>query len=153
MAENQSRTQTKANITSMAEQRRRRRKKDPMTLQTVEIPLNSHPVSKINRIQTTVQADISSSINPRNPCGDFLPFDFISLFLFSPTLTNRLPPLFPSAKFSIQTFFRVFSLSIMWESESEFVRGREYGSELLSPTKHGLKADGFEQRGRSWLLL
>ncbi|KAG7011542.1 Root phototropism protein 3 [Cucurbita argyrosperma subsp. argyrosperma] len=44
----------------------------------------------------------------------------------------------------------VFSLSIMWESESEFVRGREYGSELLSPTKHGLKADGFEQRGRSW---
>lgn len=41
----------------------------------------------------------------------------------------------------------------MWESESESVRGREYGSELLSSTEHGLKTDGFELRGCSWLLL
>lgn len=38
----------------------------------------------------------------------------------------------------------------MWESESESVRGREYGSELLSSTEHGLKTDGFELRGCSW---
>uniref|UniRef100_A0A9I9DI08 NPH3 domain-containing protein n=1 Tax=Cucumis melo TaxID=3656 RepID=A0A9I9DI08_CUCME len=38
----------------------------------------------------------------------------------------------------------------MWESESESVRERGYGDGLLSPTKHSLKTDGFELRGRSW---
>lgn len=65
MEEDQILTQTEANNMSMADQGRRPRKKDPMTLHTVEFP-----VSNINPIPTTVQADISTSINPTNPCGN-----------------------------------------------------------------------------------
>jgi len=40
----------------------------------------------------------------------------------------------------------------MWESESESAAGREYGAGggLLTSSKHGVKIDGFEQRGQSW---
>ncbi|KAL4361807.1 hypothetical protein GQ457_04G003600 [Hibiscus cannabinus] len=40
----------------------------------------------------------------------------------------------------------------MWESESESVRGREYGNGVLSSSKHGVKTDGFELRGQSWYV-
>ncbi|KAK4357809.1 hypothetical protein RND71_023419 [Anisodus tanguticus] len=40
----------------------------------------------------------------------------------------------------------------MWESESESVSGRDYGNGVLSTSKHGLKTDGFEQKGQSWYV-
>ncbi|OMO85219.1 hypothetical protein CCACVL1_10357 [Corchorus capsularis] len=40
----------------------------------------------------------------------------------------------------------------MWDSESESVRGREYGNGVLSSSKHGVKTDGFELRGQSWYV-
>ncbi|GKV02310.1 hypothetical protein SLEP1_g14766 [Rubroshorea leprosula] len=40
----------------------------------------------------------------------------------------------------------------MWESDSESLGGREYGNGVLSSTKHGVKADGFELRGQSWYV-
>ncbi|KAI4299133.1 hypothetical protein L6164_032622 [Bauhinia variegata] len=40
----------------------------------------------------------------------------------------------------------------MWESESELAVTREYGNGLLTPSKHGVKTDGFEQRGQSWYV-
>ncbi|KAH9623866.1 hypothetical protein KSS87_017034 [Heliosperma pusillum] len=40
----------------------------------------------------------------------------------------------------------------MWDSESESNGGREYGNGTLPATKHGLKTDGFEQRGHSWFV-
>lgn len=40
----------------------------------------------------------------------------------------------------------------MWESESETGGGRDYGNGVLSTSKHGLKTDGFEQRGQSWYV-
>ncbi|XP_074312826.1 root phototropism protein 3-like [Silene latifolia] len=40
----------------------------------------------------------------------------------------------------------------MWDSESESNGGREYGNGTLAATKHGLKTDGFEQRGHSWFV-
>ncbi|KAE8670046.1 Coleoptile phototropism protein 1 [Hibiscus syriacus] len=40
----------------------------------------------------------------------------------------------------------------MWESETESVRGREYGNGVLSSSKRGLKTDGFELRGQSWFV-
>ncbi|KAF8404682.1 hypothetical protein HHK36_009570 [Tetracentron sinense] len=42
--------------------------------------------------------------------------------------------------------------SIMWESESESVSGRDYGNGVLSSTKHGVKTNGFEQRDKSWYI-
>lgn len=41
----------------------------------------------------------------------------------------------------------------MWDSESESAGGRDYGNEVLTTSKHGLKTDGFEQRGKSWYVL
>lgn len=41
---------------------------------------------------------------------------------------------------------------IMWDSETESLGGRDYGSGALSSAKHGLKTDGFEQRGQSWFV-
>lgn len=41
----------------------------------------------------------------------------------------------------------------MWDSESESVGGRDYGNGVLTTSKHGVKTDGFEQRGRSWYAL
>nr|KYP61173.1 Root phototropism protein 3 [Cajanus cajan] len=40
----------------------------------------------------------------------------------------------------------------MWESESESAAGREYGSGLLTSTKHSVKTEGFQQRGNSWYV-
>lgn len=40
----------------------------------------------------------------------------------------------------------------MWESESESAGGREYGNELLSSSKYGVKTDGFEFRDQSWYV-
>ncbi|XP_061355530.1 root phototropism protein 3-like [Gastrolobium bilobum] len=41
----------------------------------------------------------------------------------------------------------------MWESESESTAaGREYGGELLTSTKHGVKTEGFQQRDNSWYV-
>ncbi|XP_009803877.1 root phototropism protein 3-like [Nicotiana tabacum] len=40
----------------------------------------------------------------------------------------------------------------MWESETESVSGRDYGNGVLSSTKHGVKTDGFEQKGQSWYV-
>ncbi|XP_027347483.1 root phototropism protein 3-like isoform X1 [Abrus precatorius] len=40
----------------------------------------------------------------------------------------------------------------MWESESESVAGREYGNGLLTSTKHTVKTEGFQQRGKSWYV-
>ncbi|GAB4853233.1 26S proteasome regulatory subunit 6B [Ancistrocladus abbreviatus] len=40
----------------------------------------------------------------------------------------------------------------MWDSENESVGGRDYGSGALNTTKHGLRTDGFEQRGQSWFV-
>ncbi|KAL3515499.1 hypothetical protein ACH5RR_022401 [Cinchona calisaya] len=40
----------------------------------------------------------------------------------------------------------------MWESESDTGGGRDYGNGVLSASKHGLKTDGFEQRGQSWFV-
>ncbi|KAG5023192.1 hypothetical protein JHK82_019094 [Glycine max] len=40
----------------------------------------------------------------------------------------------------------------MWESESESGAGREYGSGLLTSTKHSVKTEGFQQRGNSWYV-
>jgi len=48
--------------------------------------------------------------------------------------------------------FPVYLVSIMWESESESVTGRDYGNGVLSSSKHGLKTDGFELRGQSWYV-
>ncbi|KMT00896.1 hypothetical protein BVRB_9g221680 [Beta vulgaris subsp. vulgaris] len=40
----------------------------------------------------------------------------------------------------------------MWDSETESLGGRESGNGALIPAKHGLKTDGFEQRGQSWFV-
>lgn len=40
----------------------------------------------------------------------------------------------------------------MWESENESVGGRDYGNGVLNSNKHGVKTDGFEQRGQSWYV-
>jgi len=40
----------------------------------------------------------------------------------------------------------------MWESESESAAGREYGTGLLTSTKHSVKTEGFHQRGNSWYV-
>ncbi|KAL1812120.1 hypothetical protein ACET3Z_022185 [Daucus carota] len=40
----------------------------------------------------------------------------------------------------------------MWDSESESVGGRDYGNGVLTTSKHGVKTDGFEQRGQSWFV-
>ena len=40
----------------------------------------------------------------------------------------------------------------MWDSETESLRGRESGNGALIPAKHGLKTDGFQQRGQSWYV-
>ncbi|XP_004504829.1 root phototropism protein 3-like isoform X2 [Cicer arietinum] len=40
----------------------------------------------------------------------------------------------------------------MWESESEAAAGREYGGGILTSTKHGVKIEGFHQRGNSWYV-
>ncbi|KAI3877203.1 hypothetical protein MKX03_017194 [Papaver bracteatum] len=40
----------------------------------------------------------------------------------------------------------------MWESESESARGRDYGKEVVSTSKHGVKTDGFERRDHSWYV-
>ncbi|XVF67260.1 hypothetical protein PTKIN_Ptkin10aG0106400 [Pterospermum kingtungense] len=40
----------------------------------------------------------------------------------------------------------------MWESDTESVRGREYGNGVLNSSKHGVKTDGFELRGQSWYV-
>ncbi|KAK6916160.1 NPH3 domain [Dillenia turbinata] len=40
----------------------------------------------------------------------------------------------------------------MWDSESESVRDRDYGSGILNSTKHSVKTDGFEFRDQSWYV-
>ncbi|XP_059648005.1 root phototropism protein 3-like [Cornus florida] len=40
----------------------------------------------------------------------------------------------------------------MWESENESIGGRDYNNGVLSSNKHGVKTDGFEQRGQSWYV-
>ncbi|XP_041015650.1 root phototropism protein 3-like isoform X1 [Juglans microcarpa x Juglans regia] len=40
----------------------------------------------------------------------------------------------------------------MWESESESADGRDYGNSVLTSSKHGVKTDGFELRGKSWYV-
>ncbi|XP_027112817.1 root phototropism protein 3 [Coffea eugenioides] len=40
----------------------------------------------------------------------------------------------------------------MWDAESETGGGRDYSNGVLSISKHGLKTDGFEQRGQSWYV-
>ncbi|CAO2813637.1 unnamed protein product [Amaranthus hypochondriacus] len=40
----------------------------------------------------------------------------------------------------------------MWDSETESLGGRESGNGALISAKHGLKTDGFEQRGQSWFV-
>ncbi|GMH16400.1 hypothetical protein Nepgr_018241 [Nepenthes gracilis] len=40
----------------------------------------------------------------------------------------------------------------MWNSD-ESVGGRDYGNGALTTMKHGLKTDGFEQRGQSWFVV
>ncbi|XP_047315147.1 root phototropism protein 3 [Impatiens glandulifera] len=40
----------------------------------------------------------------------------------------------------------------MWDSENESLGGRDYNNALLSSSKHGVKSDGFEQRGQSWFV-
>ncbi|XP_021774151.1 root phototropism protein 3-like [Chenopodium quinoa] len=40
----------------------------------------------------------------------------------------------------------------MWDSESESLGGREYGNGAHVSAKHGVKTDGFEQRGQSWYV-
>ncbi|KAL3538692.1 hypothetical protein ACH5RR_002058 [Cinchona calisaya] len=40
----------------------------------------------------------------------------------------------------------------MWESESETGGRRDYEDGILSTSKHGLKTDGFEQKGQSWYV-
>lgn len=41
----------------------------------------------------------------------------------------------------------------MWDSESESVGGRDYGNGVLTTSKHGVKTEGFEQRGQSWYVV
>ena len=38
----------------------------------------------------------------------------------------------------------------MWDSESESAGGRDYSNGVLTSSKHAVKTDGFEQRGKSW---
>lgn len=40
----------------------------------------------------------------------------------------------------------------MWDSETESLEGRGPGNGALVPAKHGVKTDGFEQRGQSWFV-
>ncbi|XP_017617201.1 root phototropism protein 3-like [Gossypium arboreum] len=40
----------------------------------------------------------------------------------------------------------------MWESETESVRGREFGNGFFSSTKHGFNTDGFQLKGQSWYV-
>ncbi|XP_021776281.1 root phototropism protein 3-like [Chenopodium quinoa] len=40
----------------------------------------------------------------------------------------------------------------MWDSETESLGGREYGNGAHVSAKHGVKTDGFEQRGQSWYV-
>ncbi|CAK8577997.1 unnamed protein product [Lathyrus sativus] len=40
----------------------------------------------------------------------------------------------------------------MWESEGVTPNGREYGGDVLTSTKHGVKIEGFYQRANSWYV-
>ncbi|KAL2477446.1 Root phototropism protein 3 [Forsythia ovata] len=41
----------------------------------------------------------------------------------------------------------------MWDSETEsVVGGRDFSNGVLTTSKHGVKTDGFEQRGQSWYV-
>jgi len=40
----------------------------------------------------------------------------------------------------------------MWESESESAAGHKYGGGLLTSSNHGVKTEGFVQRGNSWYV-
>ncbi|XP_057428599.1 root phototropism protein 3-like [Lotus japonicus] len=40
----------------------------------------------------------------------------------------------------------------MWESESESAAAQKYGGGILTSTKHGVKTEGFVQRGHSWYV-
>ncbi|RDX97405.1 Root phototropism protein 3, partial [Mucuna pruriens] len=40
----------------------------------------------------------------------------------------------------------------MWESESESAAGHKYGGGLLTSSNHGVKNEGFVQRGHSWYI-
>lgn len=40
----------------------------------------------------------------------------------------------------------------MWESESESAAGHTYGGGLITSSSHGVKTEGFVQRGRSWYV-
>jgi len=40
----------------------------------------------------------------------------------------------------------------MWESESESASAHKYGGGLLTSSNHGVKTEGFVQRGNSWYV-
>ncbi|XP_052204605.1 root phototropism protein 3 [Diospyros lotus] len=40
----------------------------------------------------------------------------------------------------------------MWDSENESVAGRDRHNGVVASSKHGVKTDGFEQRGQSWYV-
>ncbi|CAJ1936108.1 unnamed protein product [Sphenostylis stenocarpa] len=99
-------------------------------------------------------------ISPSTPCGFLLPFHQLCLSpqslcslvypLFNippPLLTLTYNPLSLKKQSSLVSL--VFS---MWESESESAAGREYGTGLLTSTKHSVKTEGFQQRGNSWYV-
>ncbi|RDX67570.1 Root phototropism protein 3, partial [Mucuna pruriens] len=70
----------------------------------------------------------------------------LPLFIFSPSSHSHL-----KATFLGKTILPCES--VMWESESESAAGRrQYGSGLLTSTKHTVKTEGFQQRGNSWYV-
>ncbi|XP_050260607.1 root phototropism protein 3 isoform X2 [Quercus robur] len=68
---------------------------------------------------------------------------------FSLCFASKLEALFREDTTKVSWLFGF----IMWEeSETESVRGRDYGNGVLSSSKHGVKTDGFELRGQSWYV-
>ena len=74
-----------------------------------------------------------------------IPCEIIPLSL-SLSLKSELESLSSLLKFS---GFLVFN---MWDSENESVGGRDYNNGVATSNKHGVKTDGFEQRGQSWYV-
>lgn len=88
-----------------------------------------------------------------------LSLNFVSYFLWSfcclplvLTLTLKPLSLEKQSTLASPTQFTLANLVFsMWESESEAAAGRrEYGGGILNSSKHGVKIEGFQQRGNSW---
>ncbi|KAL5563435.1 hypothetical protein UlMin_033182 [Ulmus minor] len=120
------------------------------------MPITAQPVISLENLLSR-----HLKIIPSIPCGTFLSYFILVHLCFTGLLSlcsfyHLIISLFfcsdlelLSRKNPTSNFLGFWSLT-MWESESESVA--DYGNGVLSSSKHGVKTDGFEQRGQSWFV-